>query len=171
MKTTLLTLLALLTLALLGLAQAPSAAAPKASASEKARRTASQSNLKQIGLALTLYLETHNQRMPDADRWTDEIMPYVRNQNLFHDPSAPASQKWSYAFNRSLSRVPLMRLQSPATTVMLFESRKGVKNASDNGQSVPRPGRHSGGTDYAFTDTHVRWFADGTKPSYLLSGR
>ena len=136
-----------------------------------AQKASSESNLKQIGLAIIEYVADHNETMPDSDKWVDEIMPYVRSKAPFHDPSAPAGQAYSYAYNRALSHKSLAQFDSPATTIMLFESAKGVKNASDTGQSVPRPGRHQGGTDYAFADGHVKWFKDGTKLSYKLTGK
>ena len=134
------------------------------------QRVASQLNLKQIALGIIQYAR-HNNTLPDAANWVDEIMPYMRSEAVFHDPSAPESQKWSYAYNSTLSHQPLSKLNNPADTVMLFESTTGTKNASDGGQSVPHPGRHIDATDYAFADGHVDWFQDETKLSYLLNGR
>ncbi len=144
-------------------------AAPEVMA--RAQQATSQSNLKQLSLGIIQYTQDNDEKLPDADKWVDEIMPYVKTEAIFRDPSAPAGEKWSYAFNRTLSRAPLSRLDNPASTVMLFESSKGTKNASDTGESVPNPGRHSGGTDYALADGHVKWLADGTKLSYTLSGK
>ena len=135
-----------------------------------AQRVASQLNLKQIALGITQYAR-HNNTLPDAANWMDEIMPYMKSEALFHDPSAPDSQKWSYAYNSTLSRQPLSKVDNPADTVMLFESTAGIKNASDAGQSVPHPGRHIGATDYAFVDGHVNWLQDGTTLSYKLTGK
>lgn len=142
-----------------------------ARARERAKQVISQSNLKQLSLGIIQYEQDHDEMMPDAAKWVDKIMPYVRDKALFHDPSAPASEAYSYAYNRTLSHQTLAVLYAPASTVMLFESTKGVKNAADTGQSVPRPGRHLGGTDYAFADGHVKWFPDGTKLSYKLTGK
>lgn len=136
-----------------------------------AQRVASQLNLKQIALGIIQYAQDHDEKMPDAATWVDEIMPYVKSEAIFHDPSAPAGEKWSYAYNRALSHQPLAALDSPAQTVLLFESNLGVKNASDTSQSVPVPGRHLGGTDYAQADGHAQWFPDGTMPSFKLSGK
>ena len=136
-----------------------------------AKLAISRNNLKELSLGILQYEQDHDEMTPDADKWVDEIMPYVRSKAPFHDPSAPAGQAYSYAYNRALSHKSLAQFDSPATTIMLFESAKGVKNASDTGQSVPRPGRHQGGTDYAFADGHVKWFKDGTKLSYKLTGK
>jgi len=147
-------------------------AAPQvfAKARENARRAVSQNNLNFLVVGIERY-QTDHDVMPDADRWVDEIMPYIGTTAAFRDPSAPPGEAWSYAFNRALSHKPIGLGEGPASTVMLFESSKGVKNASDTGQSVPRPGRHRGGTDYAFADGHVKWSADGAKLSYRLSGK
>ena len=140
-------------------------------ARDHAERTASQSNLKQLALGVILYGQDHNEKMPDAADWVDEILPYVKTEAIFRDPSAPVGEKWSYAFNSTLSHQPIAALDYPAHTVLLFESSLGVKNASDTGQSVPVPGRHLGGTDYATADGHVQWFPDGTVFSYRLNGK
>ena len=137
---------------------------------KNAERAVSLSNLRQIALGIIQYTQDHEEKMPDADKWIDEIMPYVKTEAIFRDPSAPVNEKWSYAYNRSLSHQPLARFDAPAVTVMLFESAAGIKNAADTGESVPRPGRHSGGTDYALADGHVKWMRDGTKVSFRLDG-
>lgn len=135
----------------------------------KALQEVSQSNLKQIALGVLLYTQA-NDKMPDADKWVSEIIPYVKSQAVLRDPGAPGL-KWGYAFNRTLSGVSLADLDDPAATVLLFESTDGKKNAADAGDSVPLPGRHNGGTDYALADGRVRWEADGTKLSFLLTGK
>ncbi len=143
-----------------------------AKARENARQTASLSNLKQLSLAMFRYAYYHNEHYPPAAKWVDAISPYLAGTSgshaerqratasLFHDPSAPDGQKWSYAFNSNLSKLTLAQVAAPATTVLLFESNAGVKNAADTGQSIPRPGRHSGGTDYALADGHCKYYRD-----------
>lgn len=163
--------------------------AQSARSNENAKRATSQSNLKQLSLGIIQYAFDNNNHLPDADKWVDEIMPYVKDKALFRDPSAPAGEEYSYAFNRALSGAVLDAPSQPsgvvdsvrssdgskvapsASTVMFFESTAGVKNASDTGQSVPKPGRHLGGTDYAFADGHVRWLPDATAPSFALTGK
>ena len=141
-----------------------------------ARATASLSNLKQIALAIMQYAQTHHDRLPDAAHWTDEILPLFLGPqagpqttpaaleqfgtSLFRDPSAPEGKAWTYAFNRNLSGLPLSALKDPANTVLVFESTTAAKNAADTGQSLPRPGWHSGGSHYAFADGHVKLVPD-----------
>jgi prepilin-type processing-associated H-X9-DG protein len=148
---------------------------------EHAKGLASISNLRQIGLAMILYAEAHDDYLPPARTWADALLllPYWKSPTdsnfhpieLFRDPSAPAGQPWNYAFNRNLAGVRLSDIKDPAATVMLFESTSGVKNATDTGQSLPHPGRHSGGSYYVFADGRAKWFADGTKLSFQTEGK
>lgn len=145
---------------------------------EHAKNIVSLSNLRQIGLAMILYVQAHDNHLPPAGIWVDALLPgwaaFDKNfpaERLFRDPSAPAGQPWNYAFNQNLSEVRLNDIKDPAATVMLFESTKGVKNAADTGQSLPHPGRHLGGSYYVFANGHAQWFADGTKLSFQTEGK
>ena len=142
-----------------------------AEVANRAKRAASQSNLKQIGLGIIQYEQDHDEYTPDAAKWIDETMPYIKSTEPFHDPSLPASKLYGYAYNSALSHKGIALFEVPSSTVMVFESTKSARNAADAGLSVPRPGRYSGGTDYLFTDGHVKWFPDGTKLSFKLSGK
>jgi prepilin-type processing-associated H-X9-DG protein len=135
-----------------------------------AMHIASESNLKQIALAIIMYTQDHSEKLPDADKWVDEIMPYVKTEAVFHDPAAPAGQRWSYAYNKNLSGVKFASLANPAQTVLAFDSTLGTKNARDTGASVPKPGLHAGASDFAFADGHVQSLPDTAKPSFALSG-
>ena len=63
------------------------------SARENARTTACASNLKQIGQAMTLYLQDNSQRYPLSTQppgctWVDSIYPYIKSTQVFSCPSA-----------------------------------------------------------------------------------
>lgn len=143
---------------------------------EKAQQLSSLSNLRQIGLMLIVYAQEHGNRLPNADTWTDDILAQRKDVKdfqadmVFRDPSVPGGQ-WNYAFNRTLSGVKLTDLKDAANVVMVFESTANVKNAADEGASVPRPGRHGGGTTYVFADGRTKWIADKeTMPSFRPGG-
>lgn len=146
---------------------------------EHSKGLVSLSNLRQIGLALIMYAESHAGLLPPAGTWVDALLPQWANvkdssfhaENLFRDPSAPGGEPFNYAFNRALSGARLADLKDPSATVMVFESTAGVRNAADTGQTLPRPGRHAGGDYFVFADGHARWVADGAKLSYTLDGK
>lgn len=65
-----------------------------ARARENARRSACQSNLKQIGLGLMQYTQDYDEILPQANwtglqnpTWRDAIFPYVKSAQLFSCPS------------------------------------------------------------------------------------
>lgn len=85
-----------------------------ARAREKARQAACQSNLKQIGLGLLMYAEDYDGRLPFAyhddspgqndSSWRMDILPYVKNTQLFSCPSNQANKlaaRESRGFRRS----------------------------------------------------------------------
>ena len=132
----------------------------------------SQNQLKYIAVAIDRYMQLHNEHFPDAANWGEEITPFLPNKTYFRDPTAPPGQLYGYAYNRTLSGVPLSALTaSPDSIVMVFESTKNQKDAADTGGSVPHPGRHKGGTNYLFAGGRVDWFPDGTVFSYRLDGK
>ncbi len=137
----------------------------------------SRDNLSTLALAVLKYTFAHNYHYPDADRWMDEIMPYVKQiepdateANLYHDPAAPDGQTWSYAFNRNLSGKTFSGVKAHDKVVLLFESNLDTKNASDEGQSRPAPGWHGGGTDYAAASGDIAWVKDGTLWTFSPDG-
>ena len=125
-------------------------------------------HLKELALGVVRYAQDHDRRLPDADKWADEILPYVHDEQLFHDPQDAEDHKWSYAFNRELSGKRLSAFGSPATTVLLFDSTSGERNASDTGQSLPHPGRHGAHIMFAFVDGHITAADDGHTPKINL---
>ena len=74
-----------------------------ARAREKARQASCQSNLKQIGLAWQMYSQDYdgmyppmydNTNWPSGIWWADQLMPYIKNNQLFKCPSAALMGNW-----------------------------------------------------------------------------
>lgn len=104
-----------------------------AKAREKARQTSCLSNLRQLGLAVTMYVQDYDEQMPgtwdnvngnnqiggwmfyrnfpnvnpgDYDPTQGSVYPYVRNRALFKCPSDSSRQDDSYAINAFLGSFP-----------------------------------------------------------------
>lgn len=120
-----------------------------ARARENARRTACQSNLKQIGLGMLMYAQDYDEFFPigaNANRtdrmglgWAGQILPYVKSTQLFRCPdelgrpgAAPGAGAayYSYAYNQSLllknaNTIEVKKISAynaPSRTVLLAES-------------------------------------------------
>ena len=92
-----------------------------AQAREKARETASLSNLKQISLAAMMYCQDYDETLPptkSADRLRTVLAPYLKNNEIW---TSPVTGK-RYAANPWLSGMSLASIESPADTVMLYEA-------------------------------------------------
>lgn len=150
-------------------------------ARDKARAISCMSNMKMMGLAILEYEQDHDENMPDADKWMDEIKPYIdgpdeqNHTDSYNDmshvmrcPSDSTDHAYSYSYNRQLSHVSLAQLQDPADTVMVFESSQHHRNQSDYGSSLQIPSRHRGGDNYLFADGHARRYSDLDHPSIKL---
>jgi len=120
---------------------------------------ACQSNLKQLALAMLMYAQDYDEQLPIADRWCAATWPYIRNREIHHCPADDAA--FSYAYNYKLSRQALDGAEEPARTIALYESEIGRGDAFDwpdyPGTSLPVPGRHEEGNNYAWADGHVSW--------------
>ncbi len=116
-----------------------------------------QNRLKQLALGFLMYAQDYDERMPMADRWCDQIFPYVRNETLFTCPADDAP--WSYAMNYKLSRGAVEKAQAPYATIALFESEPSRKNAYDKGKpagaTLANPPRHGEENNFAWLDGHV----------------
>ena len=119
-----------------------------AQAREKARSTACLSNMKQLGMALTQYVQDYDETMPHhatdvvgdfmsptaAANWMRGIAPYAKNTGIYACPSAelapgtapnPAWAKTSYVGNSvvlSQQGTALARVPAPADIVFAQET-------------------------------------------------
>lgn len=121
----------------------------------KAERSSCMSNLKQIALAVMMYAQDNNETLPPED-WVPALRPYLMNDRIFACPTRP-HQPVGYAFNKSLLRTPLHKIQNPAETIMLFESKLADDSPVGSAEDVPVEGVHEGGICVAFADGHVEW--------------
>ena len=125
-----------------------------------------QSNLKQLGLAMLMYAQDYDGRLPISFRWCDALYPYVKDVDVFNCPG-DKTHKYSFAMNSKLCHTPLSKIQKPAETVLLFESKLGHKNDTNAGMTVcDNPARHEGGNNFLFVDGHVKWVKLGTPLNY-----
>jgi prepilin-type processing-associated H-X9-DG protein len=120
---------------------------------------ACQANLGQLGLAVMMWAQDHDEVLPPAANWTQELMPYLKSDRVFRCPGAPELE-CGYAYNLAVAGTKLAQMPNPAETVLFYETTLGMPNPADLGESQPKPGRHNAGNSMAYVDGHVKWLAD-----------
>jgi hypothetical protein len=127
-----------------------------AQAREHARQAACMSNLKQMSLALMMYSQDYDDRLPRRANWMDGLGPYIHQEAVFRCPSVRASgpAAYGYAFNSALASQKRSKLPRPASVRALYDSSNLARNASDPGTSLPNPPRHLRNV-IGYADGHV----------------
>jgi hypothetical protein len=114
-------------------------------------------NIKMLSLALLMYADDHQDRLPPADSWVGATLtdPHVK-LNTFKCPldKAPGrANRSSYALNAELGGKLLSAIADPADTPLLYEIPHPEKNPRGNPAQAGSAGRH--GEKYVIT------YADG----------
>ncbi|RYF32286.1 MAG: DUF1559 domain-containing protein [Cytophagaceae bacterium] len=98
-----------------------------ARARENARRSACQSNLKQIGLGSIQYALAHGDRLPTGttlSQWQTQIAPYMagaaKTGNIYHCPS-DRTMGDSYEVNPKLAGMALEDIPYPASNPLMWD--------------------------------------------------
>ena len=103
-----------------------------ARARENARRASCQSNLKQIGLGMMMYIQDYDERYPMAEwtvlpsvdgAWPVLLQPYLKSTQIFHCPSDSADEGSSYILNNYFEEWSEASVDSPTTTLLITEGQ------------------------------------------------
>ncbi|MFB3881045.1 MAG: hypothetical protein ACE149_07260 [Armatimonadota bacterium] len=114
------------------------------------------SNVKNIALAIQMYLADNDDRFFAARDWCGVLDEYVKNRDVFRCPQAQSTSGRDYAFNAALDQQDFAKLRNPKETVVIFESDLG-RSASGGHKQLPAVPRHLGGDNYGFADGHASW--------------
>ena len=152
-----------------------------ARARENARRASCMSNLKQMGLGMTMYVQDYDETFParyyvnggTTEYWWNLLQPYTKSSQLFQCPSSPFGTSvtngqyganYYVVKNYNQALLKLSAIQSSATTYMLMDwgtYYASVSNAiASNYSWYYLPGLGEGGGDCSEMETHE------PKPSY-----
>ncbi len=159
-----------------------------ARAREKARQASCLSNVKQISLAMMMYLDDYDEQFVTCDavyRWYYPLQPYVKNGQVFKCPSLKgdaSNPDTDYTLSGLFAHgMALACFDRPAETIMVAEREKGCGyegfhpwpaaggNWDDLDTYVAGDGhnwlvdhiakeRHNGGSNYGFADGHAKWY-------------
>jgi prepilin-type processing-associated H-X9-DG protein len=103
-----------------------------------------RSNLKQVGLGMLMFAQDHNETFPNADTWRNDLMPYIKNQQVFECPRSGQGSA-SYQMNPRMSQRRLAEIPMPATTPLVYDA--GFPNGTPT---------HPEGWNVVFVDGHCK---------------
>lgn len=115
-----------------------------------ADRMTVMSNLRQIALAALMFAEEHDDRLPDASRFRDDIRPFLRNDSLYGRPRETGSDLFEWL---ALSGFALHDIPRPAQTPL--------------GLVAWPPGE----IQVAFVDGHVKTFTADAWAQFVQQAR
>lgn len=112
------------------------------------------SNEKQLALALFTYAQDYNEHFPPSNRWSEAIVPYLNGtSDTYKCPAAETPA--SYGMNSLNGGIGEEKINDPAATVLLFEADAAKRSFAGGPRDVAK-NRHSGGSNVAFADGHVK---------------
>ena len=127
-----------------------------ASTHHPAYNASCQSNLRQIGTALQIYLTDSDERLPPT-AWGDELKPFYKNEGMLTCPivSRDRKAKFGYAMNSAVMGIDASKVKDPAKTVVFFETDALGRGVVANLAARNRD-RHMGRSNVAYLDSHVK---------------
>ena len=129
-----------------------------ASSREPSTRRSCLSNVKQMSLALMMYAQDYDDRMPRA-KWMEQTYPYVKNWQVYACPVVirEDAKEFGYGFERTLVGKHTTEVRSPDEQPMVFDSSLLYKNAVSRIQDgLMRPPRHGAWDNVSFLDGHAK---------------
>ncbi len=124
-----------------------------ARARENARRSACQSNMKQIALGALQY-SSDKGKTPSGTTmmsWKTALKPYGIDDKIYYCPSVTRGEE-SYLINRKMVGVDLESVPNAAQTPLFYEAEVG----------------HLDGINVAFADGHIKWYRGEVFESQIL---
>ena len=128
-----------------------------------ARKAMCLSNMKNLAVAGQTYAADHDDRLPDADRWVEELRPYLNNEAVFKCPEDKSQAFASYAMNAALSGMSLDDIEDPSAVVLFYETASPGPNPVGGMEDLASP-RHLDGNNFAFPDGHAQWVGPDREP-------
>jgi len=121
------------------------------------------SNIKQQLTGMIMYSADWDDRMPMAKGWMDNVMPYIKNEDILRCPDLPVGSH-GYAYNDLLDKIEATTIATPDTCVMIYETSDLTRSAHGHTDTLPKPSRHNGNS-IAYTDGHARKQPETWRPT------
>lgn len=109
-----------------------------------------------MAIALSMYAEENDDRLPSAERWMDLTKKDIwGGRDIFRCSELRREKGFGYAMNSSLSGVSIASVSDPSSTPLVYDSSNLSWNAHDPFKSTPNPKRHRKGNMVGYLDGQV----------------
>jgi len=123
---------------------------------EAAVKQACERHLRRILVGVLMYAKDYDGKLPEADRWMDQLRPYLQDESLYRCPARPEAE-CGYALNPRWAGKNLRQVPNRARVPLFFETAGSAKGTP--GTALPITAPHGGLTLVGFADGHVEWMA------------
>lgn len=146
-----------------------------ARAREAARKTTCLSNMRQMGMAFSMYVTDWQERYPLAYKWKERIAPFVTKETFFKCPTRP-DLSWFYGHGYNVGcQSPYVAgfpgrgaaaVTAPADKILLVEWDRCLAGPPCGPVGLFQGGAlcywavcrvHNGGSNVLFADGHSEW--------------
>lgn len=128
-------------------------------ARESARKAQCLVNVKQLALAMQMYLADYDQ-FPQGEGWVEALTDYGTSDRVLKCPDDQSGARCSYGMNSGLSGATVSVMGDPGRKVVIYETARPGDNPTGGKSDVASPPRHMGGNNYGFGDGHAKWCRD-----------
>jgi len=157
-------------------------------ARESARQSVCSNNLKQIYLAIFLYIQDYDGYWPPHetdygspggswggdDTWNQNLLArgYIRNRDIFFCPSRTSTRAdnyGDYGLNAQLHLKKISQIQDWTGSIAALDNIHFMFYAPLQFTNGDVEYRHKGGANVLFTDGHISWYKEGALKSEMYS--
>jgi hypothetical protein len=138
------------------------------------KRTATLSNMKQLGTALQIYAADYDDRFPAPEDWGTRISALVRDEWTFKDLTFdPPPYKYGFALHDPVAFKNAELIDSPGRVPLVIQTDYRDLNAHGSLSILPAKPRAGEGKDiFCFVDTSVKiTFRTEVEPRVRLNSR
>lgn len=155
-------------------------------AREKARQAVCANNLKQLNMAVLMYAQDYNDRMPyryveGIGVWYGNILSSYIDEKIAAGVRLCPSNPWAevdinnkrvnnYAYNQNLNGKHLARIGNPQKTIVICDAEDNYWTSSSRFNTDHKPAYvHSGGANFVFVDGHVGWLKEEQLKAWMFT--
>ena len=116
------------------------------------------SDVKQSAIANLMYAEDWDGHLPLADHWMDDLVPYVKSEDIFVDSAFGDVDegRYGYAFFDPVEGIEIVAVENAEEVPLVFQSTLSARNAHSDLSTRPKTSEGKR-LFVAFMDSHARY--------------